>query len=209
MARSRPAASFQAELPPTPDYRDHRTFVVPPLTAPGFYLIVASAREDFSPKDNQLAALFFQRSDLVVSVRDEDAGAEVMVQSGASGEPIAGAEVLLYARNWNTRHKLVANLRTDAGGAVRLPVRYESHLLIVRYQDQLTVDPDDLYLGRDRTVYESRKRFHLYRPQRLSALADDPLEGGPLGGNAAKLNWRTLPNTKIKVILYDANHELS
>jgi len=42
-----PVARWSASLPATADYKPHRTFVTPPLEAPGLYVVVASAREDF------------------------------------------------------------------------------------------------------------------------------------------------------------------
>jgi hypothetical protein len=132
--KTRPAKVWKAELPPTPDYRDHRTYLTPPLAKPGFYVLVASAREGFGRADNVMNGAFFQVSDLVISTRQDRDGTEVMVQSGASGRPVAGAEVLLYRRDWQKKHHVVARLATDARGAARLPV-YEihNHFLVARH----------------------------------------------------------------------------
>ena len=48
LLRRPPAAEWSVDLPATPDYREHRTYVTPPLATPGAYVIVASSRPDFA-----------------------------------------------------------------------------------------------------------------------------------------------------------------
>jgi len=47
VANTEPAHQWEVPLPATPDYRMHKTFVVPPLRNFGTYLIVSSARRGF------------------------------------------------------------------------------------------------------------------------------------------------------------------
>ena len=42
------AAQWSSPLPATPDYKTHRTFVTPPMKAPGLYVIAASANAGFT-----------------------------------------------------------------------------------------------------------------------------------------------------------------
>ena len=43
-----PDAAWHADLPKTPDYRDHKTYAALPAgLVPSLYLVVASARSDF------------------------------------------------------------------------------------------------------------------------------------------------------------------
>ena len=67
----RPAFSWVSELETTPDYREHRTFVTPPIGRNGFYLIVASPDETFSPDETLLQATWLNLSDLVLLARRE------------------------------------------------------------------------------------------------------------------------------------------
>ena len=53
----RPVSTWSVDLPATPDFRDHRTHVTPPLERPGLYVIVASAREDFATTKSSLFLL--------------------------------------------------------------------------------------------------------------------------------------------------------
>ncbi|HVP89612.1 MAG TPA: alpha-2-macroglobulin family protein [Terriglobales bacterium] len=169
----KPVAAWQAVLPRTPDYRDHQTYVETPAgLAPGFYIVVASPREDFARTGNRIVAVDVILSDLVLLVRDADeGGAEVLTLSGASGRPRAGASVDLYAYDWRNGHRLVLSEQTDEEGRARLAARPGSgaYFLVARRGDDLAVDNDWLRLnaaaeGRESTqalVYTDRS---IYRP---------------------------------------------
>ena len=121
--RRAPAASWTEELPATADYRDHRSFTTPPLTAHGGYLIVASAEPDFRSGGNRLEAIEMAISDLVV-LRDPSFGQGssndvVRAVAGGTGRPIAGAEALVYRWEWEKRPELVERTTTDADGLAR------------------------------------------------------------------------------------------
>lgn len=101
-----PAARWSVDLPETPDFRDHRTFVTPPSLPKGAYVIAVSAREDFKTSSNRILAMHFTVSDLVLLTRqEEDGDVEVTALSGATGMPVAGATVTLYQYNWQKGHQ--------------------------------------------------------------------------------------------------------
>ncbi|HUK13506.1 MAG TPA: hypothetical protein VLW17_09405, partial [Thermoanaerobaculaceae bacterium] len=99
-----PAASWRTELPPTPDYRPHRTFVTPPPLRRGMYVIAASAREDFAAGDNRLESVAMLVGDLVLVTRQDEGEIEARVVSGETGAPVAGATVDLYRYDWQRGH---------------------------------------------------------------------------------------------------------
>src|SRR5262249_43815865 len=67
MLRERsPEAAWSEDLPPTPDYRSHRTFVTPPLDRPGLHAVVVSASPDFGEGANRVVAAPIVISDLVL-----------------------------------------------------------------------------------------------------------------------------------------------
>jgi alpha-2-macroglobulin len=146
----RPAASWQAALPRTPDYRSHKTYLeTPPGLAPGFYIVAASAREDFARAENRIVALNVLVSDLVIFTRDApDGGAEVLVVSGTSGRPVPGVPVDLYAYDWRNGHRLVASKASDSQGRVAVPPRAEggAYFLVARRGNDLAVNLDWLRL---------------------------------------------------------------
>ncbi|HSM13533.1 MAG TPA: alpha-2-macroglobulin family protein, partial [Thermoanaerobaculia bacterium] len=121
--RTSPEAAWSVELPPTGDYRDHRSYATPPLDRRGRYLVVASAEPSFRVERNQLQAVELRLSELVL-LRDPSFGQApgadaVRVVEGATGAPVAGAEARLYRWRWEHRPELVATVRTDARGLAR------------------------------------------------------------------------------------------
>ncbi|HSA22040.1 MAG TPA: MG2 domain-containing protein, partial [Myxococcota bacterium] len=193
----------------TPDYRDHRTFLIPPLDKPGFYVVAASAREGFQRADNVMTGIYFQVSDLVLSTRHDREGVEAMVQSGQTGQPLEGVEVLVYKRDYQRKHHVVSRLRTDARGAVRLPVLgSDSFFLVARHQGQLTVDPRYLSLYRrpaqgatasafvftDRSVYRPLQTLHW----KVIAYT----------GNGERADWRVMTRQPVSVSLLDPNNQV-
>ncbi len=170
---AKPAAAWQAVLPRTPDYRDHRTYVETPAgLGPGFYIVAASAREDFARTGNRIVAVDVILSDLVLLVRDAaEGGAEVLALSGTSGRPLAGASVDLYAYDWRNGHRLILSEKTDEEGRVRLAARPQSgaYFLVARKGDDLAVDSDWLRLTAAAEERESTQALiytdrSIYRP---------------------------------------------
>ncbi|MCM2270445.1 MAG: hypothetical protein NDJ75_10110, partial [Thermoanaerobaculia bacterium] len=144
LLRGAPVAAWTVELPPTADFRDHRTFATPPLAAQGRYLIVASADAAFEAPRNQLQAVELTLSDIVLlhDWADEPAGGRVALRalSGARGTPLAGVVARLYAWQWERAPRLVAEHATDAAGFVAfdapdLAQRGGGFAVVVRYGD--------------------------------------------------------------------------
>ena len=95
---------WDVTLPETPDYRMHKTFIVPPMTQTGTYLVVASARPDFSRDDNSLQGMYLTISDLVLVSMKRRNVLEVTVLAGSSGKPVTDAEVILYRADYREGH---------------------------------------------------------------------------------------------------------
>ncbi len=177
LAYRAPVTQWRVDLPSTPDYRDHDTFVVPAISDPGAWLVVASARSDFARYDNQMLAVNLVLGDLVLVTRPRDDGWDVVARSGASGEALDGVEVQLYRYDWNGGHHRVADLRTGADGVVHLDSELWTrgpHFLLARHGDDLALDQRYRYPNRrgaqgdreaalvytDRSVYRPRQRLH-------------------------------------------------
>ena len=120
--RRRPRPTFQVDLPATPDFRLHRTFVTPPALSRGFYVIVASPRADFSTGQNPLRAAGMLVTDLVLHIRQtEDGGIEARAVSGTMGQPAAGASVALWRYDWQSGHTRAATAGPRRTGSSRSP----------------------------------------------------------------------------------------
>jgi uncharacterized protein YfaS (alpha-2-macroglobulin family) len=177
LEKQRPAAAWAADLPATPDYREHQTYIdLPAGLAPGLYLLAASAREDFVHKKNYIEAHSVMIADLVLLKRDDARpGVEALVLSGETGKPIPGAKVSLYAYDWQKGHTLIETKVSDLEGRTLFPPRRRPgpFFLLAGKDEDLVLDASYLYLyGREKPqdvssalIYTDRS---IYRPgQRL------------------------------------------
>jgi len=118
-----PTARWSVELPPTPDYRLHRTYVAPPLERPGRYLVVASPDGAFGPRSAETEAVELEISPVVLASATEPGEASgvalVRALGGADGAPRAGAPAILYGWRWQALPVELARGTTDETGLVR------------------------------------------------------------------------------------------
>ncbi len=141
----KPAALWTVELPATPDFKQHRTFVTPPMRGSGLWVVVASVREDFAERDNRVASVAIQLGDLVLVTRLEPSAVETRAVFGGSGRPSGGVDVSLYEFDWRSgRHARVASSKTGADGLARFdydPARANrSFFLLARRGDDVALD---------------------------------------------------------------------
>lgn len=208
-----PVAEWPIDLPDTPDYRDHKTFVTPPMTPPGAYVIAASARPAFGPERNHIEALNFIVSDLVLMTRHETDGAcEVRTLSGKDGSAVSGAEVRLYRYDWQSGHAVDETKISDAGGSAMFAPRNNNdgnpRFLLARSGTTLAIDPDYLYLFRQvlspdvsgALVYTDRS---VYRPLQKLFWKAVIYKGSTDSGR-----YRTVPAQSLTVHLQDANNQV-
>ncbi|MEN6560027.1 MAG: alpha-2-macroglobulin family protein [Acidobacteriota bacterium] len=180
-----PAASWTADLARTADYRDHATYAsLPASLAPGLYLVAASAREDFREAGNRRIGLSVVVGDLVLikregagpltaeaSAKAAGPGEEVVALSGATGRPLAGVTVDLYAFDWRKGHTRIDTKTTGADGRALFSSagRSGSYFLLARKGRDIAFDADYIYLeGREEfrdafnaLIYTDRS---IYRP---------------------------------------------
>ncbi len=208
---ARPAAEWRAELPATPDYRTHRTFVTPPALKPGLYLVAASAKPGFPDARNRIQAVGIVVGDLVLLARDDgEGGQEVQAVSGATGRPVAGADVMLYRWDWQRGHQRTETKRTGDDGAVRFTRpggEGGSFFFLARKGEEVALDED--YRGfytpqkpAERTaslVYTDRS---IYRPgQKLYWKVLAYRGRGDLG------RFQALSGAAVSVSLCDLNNQ--
>ncbi len=173
-----PAASWRTELAMTADFRSHDTYVdLPGKLAPGLYLVAASAREDFEESGNRRIGLGVVVGDLVL-VKREGAGpaagaggTEVLALSGATGRPLAGVTVDLYAFNWRKGHTRIETKTTGADGRVWFSPtgRNGSYFLLAKKGRDIAFDADSVYFGESETPRDERSTLlytdrSIYRP---------------------------------------------
>ena len=130
VGKQKPVASWSVELAPTPDHRDHRTFVTPRTSGP----TSSSLGRSIAEQPNRRAAVNILIGDLVLLSQRRDQGVDVRVLSGGSGRPVAGATVELWDFDWGKGHHRNLSVKTDAAGeaAVRWQDQDRPHFLVAR-----------------------------------------------------------------------------
>lgn len=205
----KPEASWSIDLPATPDFEVHRTFVTPPLKASGTFLLVCSARADFGSGDNRVRAAFFFVSDLVL-VTKQGGAIEVLTLSGETGEALAGVDVTLWRYDWQRRHERIETKTSDAKGSVRFGVTSDrtqhNHFLLAKKGDELILDTGYLSFWQPQKpgeftaalVYTDRS---IYRPLQKIDWKVVTYKGVPG-------KYAVLPSTPTTVTLYDGNNQV-
>ncbi|HEV8267925.1 MAG TPA: MG2 domain-containing protein, partial [Thermoanaerobaculia bacterium] len=213
LREGKPAAEWKVDLPATPDFKSHRTFVTPPLEKPGLYVVVASAKADFSTGSNRILGTNVLVSNLVLVVRaGEPTGAvEALALSGDTGKPVSGARVSLYRYDWQAGHKRVETKTVGADGVARFEFSDErasrSHFLLAKNGGDLALDPNYIGFYRQVTpgeataslVYTDRS---IYRPLQKLHYKVVAYHGRP---DAAR--YETLPEAAVEITLFDPNNQ--
>ncbi|MBI3183527.1 MAG: hypothetical protein HYZ28_15425 [Myxococcales bacterium] len=210
---SPPAHSWAVQLPATPDYRPHKTYVTPPMSTPGLYAVVASARGDFAENENRLVGVNLVVSGMVLVVRDlRQDGVEVSVLFGEGGAPVAGAEVRLYRLDYNRVHEVVERANSDARGVVAFKGEgrepYASYFLLARKGADLALASQAFNFGQQREPAEVRSSVvftdrSVYRPLQKLMWKVVAFRGD--GGSA---RFQTLADSEITVSLHDPNYQV-
>ncbi len=209
LSSAKPEASWGVTLPPTPDYRDHQTYVTPAPLKPGFYVVAASAKEDFGNVHNRIRAANILVGDLVIITRqDNDGGIEAQVQSGESGRPAGGAQVVLYAWNWQSGHSPVETKVTGDDGTVTFQPKGEqggSYFILARKGGDFALNSN--YIGIYRPEPPSQQAASLiytdrsiYRPGQKLYWKVLCYQGRPDLGK-----YEVTPNSSVAVTLFDIN----
>jgi len=207
---------WSVDLPPTTDYRSHKTFDTPPFDTAGAYLVVASGREDFADTANQKMAVNLLVTDLVLLVRRDGSNYRVTARSGSSGRALEGAGIDLYRFDWNARqHQRVATATSGTDGSAEFDAstwERRPHFFVARHQGQLAFD-DQHYQRFDRhreqgqttsLIYTDRS---IYRPDQKISWKVVAYRSEP-GKESLTRNFATLPGTELEVELLDPNGEV-
>lgn len=210
IANTEPSHQWEVPLPATPDYRMHKTFVVPPIRNFGTYLIVSSPRQGFPRDDNKIHGLYVTIGNLVLVTRQEAENAEITVLSGSTGKPVVGTEVLLYRYDWNKKHQRIATNLSDDRGIVRFqPSRTNAqYFLVAKKGSQIAFDAQHIYFHQryDPSHVSSALIFtdrSIYRPMQKLFWKAVAYSGRP-----REARFETAPAATFAVSLMDINGEV-
>ncbi len=209
-----PALVWSSDLPPTPDFKERVQELAPPEDlAPGCYVLLASARQDFGTEDNVIFLAEFWVSDLALVIRTENGAGvlEGLVLDAQSGEPLAGAEVRAWRPKQGGRGVWEAlNAKTTAAdGAFRYEnVKAANYLVHARLGSRALASGDarGIYRRDEREKPYTRTLFFtdrsLYRPGQTISYKALCIEV-----DTNKNNYRAVANREVTVLLRDANRK--
>ncbi len=200
-----PDMAWSADLPTAEDYQERVEDLPAPLDVkPGRYYLLASYDPGFS---NVVSCTEVWVSKLALVVRSAEAQFAGFVLDADSGEPQEGAEVQVYAWDWNGHFGAGEKTKTDGNG--RFSVRGETNknnLLYVTHAGQELATANNMYAFVNNYRYVPQKQVvfftdrSLYRPGQaiyfkgIAMLVDQ--EGD---------NYKTCPGEAVNVVFSDVN----
>ena len=211
IASGRPVAKWNAKLPATPDFQNHRTPIVPPMTDSGLYVVVGSVREDFVDSANRLQAVDLMVTKLVMHVRQlqNESAVEAVVVDGASGAPQAGVEVELWRFEYGKPRTRIDTQKSGADGGVHFATVSNSGVtsfVVAHRQNDWALDKRPLYSNRNNLQEVSSALIFtdrsVYRP-----LQKVQWKVVAYTGSSDRSRYQVVPNTDVVVSLMDANYQ--
>ncbi|NVI99522.1 hypothetical protein HV824_15530, partial [Myxococcus sp. AM009] len=209
----RPVATWSVPLPKTEDFREHRTFVTPPLTDRGTYVIMASAHEDFRATNNRIIAVYLTVTPWVMVARPSKGSLlEVRLVDGDTGEPVPKVPLRLIRVDYGKGFKEAARILSDADGAATFDSvpgeGYRNFVLVAGAGRDALLHPGQVpfYVRYPRADTDSALVFTdraVYRPQQKvlwKAVA--------FHGQGEQARYKTLAGRTLQVTLVDPNHQV-
>ncbi|MBZ4412299.1 hypothetical protein K8640_29165 [Myxococcus sp. XM-1-1-1] len=209
---TKPVATWTTQLPATPDFQPHRTFVTPPLKDVGTYVIVASAREDFREKGNRIQASFLSVTPWVAITRNiRGRGVDARIVKGDTGVAAPDVAVRLVQMDYRQGPRTVARAKSNAQGEVSFDApkgqNYQSYIVV-------------LGEGKSALMLLNGVNFYPFsEPQQVvsSLVFTDRSVYRPLqklqwkvvaySGQTSQSRYETMPHTSVKVRLMDPNYQ--
>lgn len=111
----KPDYSWSVDFEDTGDYKDHKTFSIPPIPEYGLYLVAASFDKIFEQSNNRITGVIFQLSPIVMVASGDESRFETWVFDANNGKPEQNIEVTLYKRSWD-KQKTIFKTLTNANG---------------------------------------------------------------------------------------------
>ncbi len=209
----KPDLAWSHDLPPTDDYLSAtETFTVPDTIEPGFYILLASPRDDFAEQNNIVLASEFWVSPLAIVLRTGGAAtqADGFVLDADTGAPVAGAQVRTWVRTRTGRRYRWTEgkaTRTDKDGLFQVSDKTnESFVVLVQHGKHALATGAERYAYRnyeDPSPYERTVFFtdrSLYRPGQTIQY-----KGICVSVDPQKDKYATQSNKSVVVVFEDAN----
>ena len=207
---AKPVLAWSADLPPTEDYRERaEDFPAPKDLKPGCYYLLTSHDANFGGTNNVVSYTEIWVSKLAVVLRQQarDGRMGGFVLDADSGEPIDGAEVQVYAWDWNGHAITGEKVRTNRDGLFSAAgVPNHTNLLYVTHDGESLATANGFYPGGywGRQIPQKQVVFFtdrsLYRPGQtiyykgIAILVDQEHD-----------NYEVVPHESLSIIFSDVN----
>ena len=152
-----PALEWNADLPPTKDYKEHTEKLPAPTTLkPGIYFIVASHDPAFGEKENQvsLASVWVSDLALVLQSRNDGEPHSGFVLKANSGEPVAGATMRIWQQNREGWFKPIAPAKTDGNGRFKIQIKENTKIILLAEYDGQAVSSNRTFFAQGNSDLE-------------------------------------------------------
>ena len=208
---AKPSYTFDTELAPGSEYKNLSKDVSLPKLSKGFYWIVASAKSDYSFKENAIGIGAFIVSDLAVIKRQEKVNGkhELFVVNAKTGEPIANADCKFFTFRYNKGYTKTSSEKTDKNGKAKINGSNENSLLLCTYKDDKIYTETDFYRIGDMNHHNDTSAVYfftdrsIYRPGQtvyFKAIA--------VNNNKDDNKYSVIPNKDLEVVIKDPNRQV-
>jgi len=204
-----PALEWDAELPPTKDYKERtENLPAPTKLKPGFYFIIASHDRTFGEKENQvsLAPVWVSDLALVLQLRNDSKPHSGFVLKANSGEPVAGATIRIWQRDREGWFKPMEPTKTDANGRFQFSIKDQNIILLAEHEGQAVSCAQEFWAhgNADRNKTGTQTVFFtdraLYRPGQTIYY-----KGIQLRYDRGNANYEVVAGQKLTVFFRDPN----
>lgn len=204
-----PALAWQAELPPTKDFKPRTENLPAPTTLPpGYYFIISSHDPAFGDTENQVssAAVWVSNLALVLQHRNKDQPHSGFVLRANDGSPVAGAKVRIWERDREGDFQPEAPVKTDTNGRFSIPQGKNDIVLLAEHDGQAISSQGEFSVqSQDRTDRRGEQTVFftdraLYRPGQTISY-----KGICLRHDYNSVSYDTLAGRKVDVSFRDGN----
>jgi uncharacterized protein YfaS (alpha-2-macroglobulin family) len=205
-----PVTSWTLPLEATADYRERTTMIQVPSLQPGFYRIIASAREDFQNSENAIRVATVWVTKIALVTRSRNGAVEGIVTDADTGAPLDGASVTFYEQNDKGWLNKCGTAVSDADGTFEWKKRSSDYWTVypfVTWGDYSLFSPEGLYRGgsysessSSRTIFFTDRA--IYRPGQIIHFKVLAMNADP-----AKDNYSFTAGKKLKIVFRDANYQ--
>ena len=202
---AKPDLDWSADLPATEDFQQRvEDLPAPKDVKPGFYYLLASHDPNFSNSNNVVSYTDVWVSKLALVVRERNADGQFhgFVLDANSGEPMEGADVQVYAWNWNANVSTGAKAKTDRNGQFSVAgVVGQNNLLYVSHAGEELATSKNLYpqFNNNQPIPYKQVVFFtdrsLYRPGQTIYYKGIAIQVDQEGDN-----YKVLPNEHVNVV---------